>query len=273
LKYIYLALLQGLTEFIPVSSSGHLVFYQKVLGFKEPLLCFDIILHLATALAVIIFLRKDLQLILVESFIAIKQLILGKKFTSVCKENKNFLLGIFICVSITPSIIVGLLFHKIIESMFNSLELVGVTFLCTGTILFITKYARQKNRQDLNFKDAISIGLAQCVAITPGISRSGSTIACGMLRGLDKNLAARFSFILAVPTIIAAGVYQLKHGIGEINISLSILCLSFFVAFLSGYISLIFLSKMIAKAKFHYFAYYCWFMGIISIFLAIFYYR
>ncbi|MFH1062680.1 MAG: undecaprenyl-diphosphate phosphatase [Candidatus Omnitrophota bacterium] len=273
MKYIYLALLQGLTEFLPVSSSGHLVFFQKVFGFQEPLLCFDIILHLATALSVIIFLKKDLQLIIYDTVIAIKQIIKGKNFSIVWQEYNNFRLGVFVCVAIAPAIIFGLFFHAMIESMFSSLKLVGVSFLGTGTVLFITKYAKQNSRHDFNLKDALSIGLAQAVAIIPGISRSGLTISSGILRGLDRNLAARFSFILAVPTIIAAGVYKLKHGIGEINISILILTISFLVAFLSGYVCLIFLSKMIAKAKFHYFAYYCWFMGLISIFLTIFYYR
>lgn len=273
MKYLYLALLQGLTEFIPVSSSGHLVFFQKVFGFQEPLLCFDIILHLATALAVIIFLKNDLHLIIQDTFLALKQLISGKSFIMVWQEHKNFKLGVFVCVAIIPAIIFGLLFNTIIESMFGSLRFIGVAFLCTGTVLFITKYAKQETRHDFNFKDALSIGLAQAIAIFPGISRSGLTISSGMLRGLDKNLAARFSFILSVPTIIAAGAYQLKDGIGEINISFLVLSLSFAIAFLSGYISLIFLSKLIAKAKFHYLAYYCWTMGVITIFLTVFYYK
>jgi len=272
LKYLYLALLQGLTEFLPVSSSGHLVFYQKVFGFNEPLLCFDIILHLATALSVIVFLKNDLKNIITETFFSLKQVINGKKVIDVWQENSNLRLGVLVGIAIVPAIIFGLLFNNIIESMFGSLKLVGITFLVTGTILFLTKYTNQKTRSDLNLKDALSIGLVQAMAIIPGISRSGSTIACGMFRGLNKNLAARFSFILAVPTILAAGVYKLKHGIGEINISISIIFVAFFIAFLSGYISLIFLSKMIAKAKFHYFAYYCWMMGAISIYLTIFYY-
>jgi len=272
LKYLYLALLQGLTEFLPVSSSGHLVFYQKVFGFQEPLLCFDIILHLATALSVIIFLKKDLKTIMAETFISLKQIISGKKFIFIWQENSSFRLGILIFIAILPAIVFGLLFSNIIEVMFGSLKLVGITFLFTGTILFLTKYANQKTRSEFNLKDALIVGLAQAVAIIPGISRSGSTIACGMFRGIDKNLAARFSFILAVPTIIAAGIYKLKHGIGEINLSILMIIISFCVAFLSGYISLIFLSKMIAKAKFHYFAYYCWLMGAISIYLTIFYY-
>jgi len=272
LEYLYLALFQGLTEFLPVSSSGHLVFYQKIFGFQEPLLCFDIILHLATALSVIVFLKNDLKKILSETFSALKQIIDGKNFLTVWQEHAMFRLGGFVCIAILPAIFVGLLFSDIIEGMFGSLRLVGLTFLITGTILFLTQFARQGNRDDFNMKDALLIGLAQAIAIVPGISRSGSTIACGMFRGLDKNLAARFSFILAVPTILAAGIYKLMHGIGEINISILVLCSSFFIAFLSGYVSLVFLSKMIAKAKFHYFAYYCWLMGGISIFLTIFYY-
>ncbi len=272
MKYLYLALLQGLTEFLPVSSSGHLVFYQKVFGFQEPLLCFDIILHLATTLSVIIFLKNDLKKIFIETFVSLKQVINGKSFVSVWQEHAMFRLGVFVFVAILPAVLFGLMFSDMIEKMFGSLKLVGVTFILTGTILFLTKFVGKNNRKDFRLKDALFIGLAQAISIIPGISRSGSTIACGMFRGLDKNLAARFSFILAVPTIIAAGIYKLMHGIGEINISIVVLGVSFFIAFLSGYVSLFFLSKMIAKAKFHYFAYYCWLMGCISIFMAVFYY-
>jgi undecaprenyl-diphosphatase len=267
LKYIFLALLQGLTEFLPVSSSGHLVFYQKIFDFQEPLLLFDIILHLATALSVIVFLKKDLAVIIFDSIKGCQKIVSGEKFKTVFKMNGGFRLAVLVLLAMVPSIIFGLLLNEFADKLFGSLKVISVTFLINGGILFATKIISQGKRDKINLKDALFIGIMQAIAIFPGISRSGSTIACGIFRGLDKNSAARFSFILSVPTILAAAIFKLKDGLGAINVGFITLSFSFLVAFISGYFSLIVLSKMIARAKFHYFAYYCWLMGIISLVL------
>lgn len=264
-----LAFMQGMTEFLPVSSSGHLVFFQKVFGFKEPMLLFDIILHLATTLSVIVFLRKELILLFKNFFSAMNLIFRGEKVSTVWKNFLYFRISLLIFVALIPAIVIGASLSGFIEKMFVSFKAVGVCFLITGTVLFFTRQL-SPNRQieQVNVLDAFFIGLAQAAAIFPGISRSGLTISAGMFRGLDRNFAAKFSFILAIPTILAAAIYELRNGIDEIRIGIVSLVLFFCIAFVSGYIALVILSKMISKAKFHYFSYYCWLMGIISIVLS-----
>lgn len=267
MKFIFLALLQGITEFLPVSSSGHLVFYKKAFGLNEPLLIFDIILHIATALSVIVFLRKDLKLIFLESFFAINRLCRGDKFSDVWEKQNNFRTAVLVLAAFVPTVLVGLLLNQFADKLFDSLKVISITFFITGLILFSTKILKPIQKNRVNILDAFLIGIVQAIAIIPGISRSGTTISCGIFRGIEKNISARFSFILAVPTVLAAGIYKLKDGFGQLNISTVTLLVSFAVAFLSGYVSLVILSKMIARAKFHYFAYYCWLMGAACIYL------
>ncbi len=266
LRYLFLACLQGVTEFLPVSSSGHLVFFQEIIGFKEPLISFDIILHVATVFSVIIFLRKDILSILKELIIAFKRITGGASLKKVWGELEYLRLFVFVFVAIIPAVLVALLFHSIIEEMFSSLRIVSLSFFVTGTILFLTRRkGRPDKKKQLMLADSFVIGLAQAVAIIPGISRSGMTISSGIFRGLDKELAARFSFLLSVPTIAAAAIYKLRNGLGDLPLGNLELGLSFLAAFLSGYFSLMVLSKMIARAKFYYFSFYCWFMGFICI--------
>ncbi|MCP4650652.1 MAG: undecaprenyl-diphosphate phosphatase [PVC group bacterium] len=271
MEYFLLALFQGVTEFVPVSSSGHLVFFQRIFGFEEPMLAFDIILHLATTLAVIVFLYKDLCVMLKEVFLALKSCIKGKALREVWREFTYLRICVFMAAALIPAIIIGVALKDIIENLFGSMRFVGIAFIITGCVLFITKRLSSNNREmkNMNIKDALIIGIAQAAAIMPGISRSGMTIASGIFRGLDKNVAARFSFMLSIPTILAASVYQLKDGLGELGVSMPVMTGSFLIAFISGYIALVVLSKMISKAKFHYFSYYCWTMGIITIILSI----
>ena len=270
MRYILLALLQGITEFVPVSSSGHLVFFQKVFGFNEPMISFDIILHLATTLSVIIFLRKDLYAMGQEWKQAFPFLLKNGGFRKAWKDFAYVRLGVLLLISIIPAIIIGATLNDFIEKMFASLLFVGLAFMVTGTILFFTKYIGSSRMfKKVNISDALWIGIAQAMAIVPGVSRSGMTIAMGIFRGLDKNVAARFSFMLSIPTIIAAAIYKLKDGLGEFTVSMPWLISSFVMAFLSGYLALIVLSRMVAKAKFHYFSFYCWMMGAISIILAV----
>ena len=139
LRYLFLACLQGITEFLPISSSGHLVFFQKIIGFKEPLLGFDIILHLATVLSIVVFLRKDLQRIFKEGILAFRHIVKGNSLKEAWDRFEYFRILIFVCIAIMPAILVGLLFHSVIEKMFGSLKIVSLSFFITGTVLFLTK--------------------------------------------------------------------------------------------------------------------------------------
>ena len=263
-RYLFLACLQGVTEFLPISSSGHLVFFQEIIGFEEPLVNFDIILHVATVFSVIVFLRKDLLSILKELILAFNKIAKGESLKEIWRKLEYLRLFVFVIAAVIPAVLIGFFFHFFIEKMFSSLRVISLSFFATGTILFFTRgKGTPVKKKQITLIDSLLIGLAQAVAIIPGISRSGLTISSGMFRGLNKELAARFSFLLSIPTIAAAAIYKLRNGMGELSIGNLGLVLSFLAAFLSGYFSLVILSKMIARAKFHYFSFYCWGMGFI----------
>ncbi|MDR1868389.1 MAG: undecaprenyl-diphosphate phosphatase [Treponema sp.] len=193
---IILGIVQGLTEFLPVSSSGHLVLLQKIFGITEPTLFFDTMLHTGTLLAVFAVLWRDIWEIL--------------------KRIIQPLTGFLILATI-PAVAAALVFGDIIEHAFESGKFLGVCFLLTSVFLFfsemVSKHAAAgtlKKREDMNWQDAIFIGVMQAVAIAPGISRSGATISGALLRGLDRDFAARFSFLMSIPAILGAVVLQTK---------------------------------------------------------------
>jgi undecaprenyl-diphosphatase len=202
--------------------------------------------------------------------LAIKRIRKGQTLKKIWRELLYLRLFVFVCIALIPTVFFAIMILPIIKSMFSSLRVVSFGFFFTGTVLFLTKYVSVKKKPG-KFKgvDAFIIGIAQAVAIIPGVSRSGLTIAGGIFRGINRQLAARFSFLLAVPTIAAAACYGLKDGLGKISMSMQDLGLSFIVAFISGYVALVILSKMVAQARFHYFSYYCWTMAVISILVSI----
>ncbi len=267
LKYIFLAFVQGIAEFLPISSSGHLAFFQMLLGFQKPLLNFDVLLHLATVLAVIVFLRAEIGLIFRDLASGLRMLAAGKSLKEVLKKCENLRLFLLIFAAFVLTSIIGLLFNSIVEKMFGSLQMIAISFFITGVVLYLSKFFRQR-KDKVSFWDALIIGIAQGISIFPGISRSGSTICAGIFRGLDRKLAAKFSFLLSIPTIFAAAGYEFikHHGAAPqgAHISTMELIVSFLVAFGSGYVAVVVLYKIISKAKLHFFAYYCWVMAILS---------
>jgi len=269
IRYLILALVQGLTEFLPISSSGHLVFLQQIFNFEQPLLSFDIMLHLATSLSVIIFLRSELALMSKELFLVLGRLFIKRSWAGVLSEFAYFRLFVFLVIAFLPAVVIGLLWSAALEQLFVSLKAVGGSLLFTGLVLYLSRFiASTRGIKHINFRDALFIGLAQAIAIIPGISRSGLTIASGMFRGLDRNLAAKFSFLLSLPTILAAAVYKLKDIDSLTSIGIFNLLICFFIAFSSGCLALKILSRIIAKAKFHYFAFYCWMLGVVILVLS-----
>ncbi|NIM03664.1 undecaprenyl-diphosphatase, partial [bacterium] len=183
---IILAIVQGLTEFLPVSSSGHLVIFQKLFNLTEPPVLFDILIHVGTLGAILLYFRKE-----------------------IVKISKKTIWLIFI--GTIPALVVGLLLQGYISLIFDSLKLVGVTLLITAGLLFLSKQFSQLNRRfsHLKWLDALFIGAFQALAILPGISRSGSTIVSGMWRKLDRKTAFQFSFYLAIPAILGALTLQI----------------------------------------------------------------
>jgi undecaprenyl-diphosphatase len=264
LSSIILGIIQGLTEFLPISSSGHLVLFQNLLGFKEPELLLDCSLHLGTLLAVCIYLRSDLKNILME----MKKLTLGlfqiQGTKESLKENPHAYLALMVVIGTFPTLLAGLFFRAGVETLFGSLSTVGIMLVVTGLILATTKLipGEHNKRAEVAILVSLAIGAAQGLALIPGISRSGATIVCALVCGLRRELAARFSFLLAIPAIIGATLVQLNaEAIGRAGI-LS-LASGFFSAALVGLVALRILMGVVRKGKLYWFAPYCWALGLL----------
>ena len=206
----FLGVVQGLTEFLPVSSSGHLVAFQHLLGLQNPELLFDVVVHGGTLLAVLLVYGKDLWEIIKESLFAAAEMARQGNVREVWQHRPHFRLGTYLLIGTVPAAVAGLLFQDALEQAFASLLSVGCMLLVTGTVLFGTKLSKGPGRdlEDLSLRDCLVIGIAQSLALLPGISRSGMTIATGLFCGLNRGLAARFSFLLSVPAILGANILQ-----------------------------------------------------------------
>lgn len=261
--YIFLGLVQGLTEFLPVSSSGHLVISQYLLDIAIPGVAFETLLHMGTLFAVIVLFRKKI-IHLIDSFIqSIRVINKPKEFKEYIQTNLDAKFSWLLLVSTIPGALIGYYFQKFFEELFNNPILTSIMLIFTGTCLFLTDkflILGNKNIEKMNFRDAVLIGFAQAFAIIPGISRSGFTIMMGIQRKLDRKLAAQYSFILSIPIILGASVYKMPE-IYRIHIPFVYLIGSFFIAFLSGYWAMIIFTKMLTNFKLHLFSYYLWFIG------------
>lgn len=264
--HFILGAVQGLTEFLPVSSSAHLVIFQNLFGFKEPQIMLDVVLHLGTLTAVVIFLWRNIANITVGFFKGLGTISAGKNPLS---TNKDFTRALYIIIATVPTAIIGVLFKKKFEAMFGSLLIVGCFLIVTGFILFFTKKFARKEKRGMNFFDALIIGIMQGVAICPGISRSGITISTGIYRGLDPAAAAKFSFLLAIPAILGAAVVELKDFVAVPAQELWLIAIGFAASAVFGYIAIALLLKIVRDFKLYYFSYYCWAVGIAVVVLTL----
>lgn len=253
---IILGVIQGLTEFLPVSSSGHIELGKAILDTQvqdpDENLLFTVLVHFATALSTIIVFRKDIF----ELFKGIFQF----------KWNEEFQFALKIVLSMIPAVIVGLFFEEQLESLFSgNVLLVGFMLIITGLLLFLAGKARDTNK-NVSWKDAVIIGVSQAVAMLPGISRSGSTISTSVLLGNDRTKAARFSFLMVVPLIFGKIAKDLLGGKIEFQADQNLpLIAGFIAAFVTGWIACKWMIKLVKKAKLHYFSYYCFAVGLIAI--------
>lgn len=252
---IILGIVQGLTEFLPVSSSGHLELGSAILGdqkIPEESLMFTVVLHFATALATILVFRKDIAVIL-EGLL---------KF----KWNEETRFSTKILLSMIPAVIVGLFFEDQLEQLFGGkVVFVGYMLLITAVLLFLADKAKNTGKA-VGFPNAIIIGLSQAVAMLPGISRSGATISTSVLLGIDKNKAARFSFLMVVPLIFGKIAKDIMDGALTYNgDSFGYLSAGFIAAFISGYFACTWMISLVRKSKLTYFAIYCTIVGLLAI--------
>ena len=251
-------MVQGLTEFLPVSSSGHLVFFQSLLGLKEPPIFFDVMLHLGTLLAVVIYFGTDIRKI-IEG--------IGSTLRKKEENREGAKLFLWIILATIPTGLMGILFKDWFESFFSKPKLVGGMLLITGLVLWLTRFAKKEGKllRRMRWFEAILIGIAQGVAIIPGISRSGATISTGLFCGLDRELSGKFSFLLSIPAILGATLLEYKK-IGTVS-DLGTVLIGTAVAFGVGILALTFLMKIIKIGKLYNFSYYCCGMGILMIIL------
>jgi len=266
IQAIALGAIQGLTEFLPVSSSGHLVLFQHLFGLKEAELFFDINVHMGTLGAVIIFFRKEIAAILLSLFQAIKRVARKEISFKNAWEDAEVRLAVLIVIGSVPTAVIGLLFHQAADELFSSVFLVGIALIVTGGLLWGTKRFVRGGRGIFKFSvsNAFAIGVVQGLAIIPGISRSGSTIAAGMYLGLDRGVVARFSFLLSIPAIVGAEILSLKD-LGGSLVPDMITAMGTAVAFVVGYFSLSMLMYIVKRGRIYLFAPYCWLVGGIAL--------
>ena len=260
LESILLGIVQGLTEFLPISSSGHLEISKVILGNnisnKESLL-FTIVLHSATAFSTIFYFKKDL--------LDIFSGLLNKNY------NKSHHFSVLIIISMIPAVLVGLIFEDKINSLFDgNLILVGCMLYITAILLFTSDFLKLK-KKEINFKNSFLIGLVQAIAILPGISRSGATIASAVIMGIDREKAARFSFIMVIPVILGSMIKSLlDHGLNFENFDIISLLLSFISAFITGLFACKWMILLVKKSKLYFFSIYCLIVGSIIIFYSLY---
>ena len=253
IEAIILGIVQGLTEFLPVSSSGHIEIAKALLGSsQEQNLLMTIVLHAATALSTIFVFRED-----------IKEIIRGLlQFT----WNKEFQFSLKIIISMIPATLIGLFFENEIELLFSGQILfVGCMLIVTGLLLFLADTTKNTN-QNVNFFHALIIGVSQAIAILPGVSRSGATISTSVLLGIDREKAARFSFLMVVPLILGKmGKDIISGDILIESATLMPLITGFTAAFITGLFACKWMIRLVKKSKLKYFSFYCFLVGTVSI--------
>ena len=263
LQAIIIGLVQGLTEFLPVSSSAHLIFTQQALGLSDVGLAFDVLLHVGTLVAVVAYFFSDIISMIKGFFLSLIDLKDGKFMEEVRRDPYKKLAWLTIIATI-PVGIVGVLFNDLVESLFTGITVPAFFLLITGCLLYVSQRMNSGgiDLSNITLKEALIMGCGQALAVMPGLSRSGTTIAAGLFSGLDKEFAAKFSFILSIPAILGAGVFQLKDLSGG-NVEIEACIAGFIVAVISGYLAISVLLKIVREKSLDIFAYYCWIVGII----------
>ena len=261
---IIIGIVQGLTEFLPVSSSAHLVFIQNLLG-VESSLAFDTFLHLGSLLAVLWFFRGDIIKMILSWIISIQDIFQGR-FRQGLIDDPYKRLAWYVILATIPVAIVGVLFDDAVESLFAGALYVPAFFLfVTGTILYLSQRmtSGEINYNTITKKEALFMGLGQACAILPGLSRSGTTIAAGLTIGLDKEFAAKFSFILSIPAILGAFLLQVKDIGSAMDANFLPVFLGFIASIIAGYMAIKWMLDLIQNKSLDIFSYYCWAVGII----------
>ena len=257
IQTIILGLIQGLTEWLPISSTGHLRLTEHFLDLKVPIL-FDVLLHAGTLIVTLLFFHKDIKNILVA--------LVKWDF-----KTENGKLIPLIIVGTIPTALIGLIFGNAIEALFSNLLPIAGAFVICGVVLYSSKIGNEK-KESIGYLEALVIGTAQGIAIIPGISRSGLTIAVALLLGTKREKAFKFSFLLSVPAIIGAlglTLYEQHAALVLAGVGWTEILVGVAVSMVVGYFALNLLRKIIAHKKFYFFAFYCWLLSIVLIALSL----
>lgn len=264
IEALFWGILQGLTEFLPVSSSGHLVLVPWLLGREPSSMTFDVLVHTATLLAVLTYFRRDL-------------LVLARGAWHLVRDRRlatpEARLAWLVALSALPAALVALLLRDFMESLFGSPPAAAAFLLVSGAIMFVAERlaTHRRDTDSLRAPEALAIGVAQSVALAPGISRSGSTISAGLALGLRRQEAARFSFLMAIPVVLGATALEVLDLLGGVTPPESALALGagFVAALVSGYAAIALLLRHLQHNGLRPFAYYCWAMGLFGLAVAL----
>lgn len=269
-----LGLIQGVAEFLPISSSGHLSLAQNLFGLLvgvEEDLFFDVLLHLGTLLAVLVAYWRDFVEVL-RDFFAILSSLFSRGGPPRLQASPNARMVLLLIVAALPLLIV-LPVKGYVEQLYGNTIFIGCALLATGILLFLSDRLRKgkKTARSATLTDALLIGVGQALAVVPGLSRSGTTISLGMMRGLDRTFAVRFSFLLSIPAVLGAAILQVIDAV-KIGIDVKLIpvyLLGVAVAAISGFFAIQLVKFLAQKGKFGAFAYYCWAIGLIAIIVSI----
>jgi undecaprenyl-diphosphatase len=269
---IFLGLIQGIAEFLPISSSGHLAIFQNIFGLVDveaDHMLFDVLLHLGTLAAVFVAYWGEIKAIILEFFtmIHLRQLPKGEK-----PDRLSRRMIAFIIIGTLPLFVI-LPIKDRIEGLFGNLMFVGFALLVTGVLLFFSDRVSHgnKNLKNASIVDALLVGCSQAIAVVPGLSRSGTTIAAGMARGFDRQFAVKFSFLLSIPAVLGANILALVDALqAELDPGLLPMYLAgVVVAAISGYLSIRLLKFISQRGSFGGFSYYCWGAGLVTLILSL----
>jgi len=271
LQAVVLGVIQGLTEFLPVSSSGHLVIAQHLFGLREPEILFDVGVHLGTLVAVLLYFRGEIGDILAAVVRCGGKLFNVSAMRAAMGRDADLKMAWLIVIGSVPTAVIGLLMQRVADRLFGSMLLAGCMLLVTGVLLFLTRFVSAPGSTDgaeplFSSPKALIIGTVQGLAILPGISRSGSTIAAALFLGLNRDVAARYSFLLSISAILGAALLTLKEDVTAQTASqLPVLLAGALTSCVVGYLSLKFLVYIVSRGSLHLFAPYAWIMGTLAV--------
>jgi len=266
IEAILLGAVQGLTEFFPISSSGHLVFFQHLFGFTEPPIFFDCMVHGGTLVAILVYLCKDILRLAKDFALFLASLFTGRKIVEAFEKYPGAWIILLVIIATVPTCVMGYFFRDYFVFLFGSLRIVGVLWLLNGLILWITRGIAQGEKVFTRIKvlDAILIGIAQGCAIMPGLSRSGLTISTALFRGFDRQWAVKFSLLLSIPAIAGAIVLE-ACNISTSPGSVAPIVAGTLTAAVIGYLTIRFLMRLTREGKLFRFAFYSIGIGIVAI--------